>query len=188
MMNDILRKRNIKEITSEQYEKNFEFPVQNYYKKLGFDFKKETFEILGTEFIQNYNKNSHRCKLQPKVKYTLEKIFKLNKSQSILSAMEQKHLIHLITKHNLGKYFTEIIGLDNHYAKSKVENGKQWIVRSSLKINEILFVGDTFHDYEVAKIMGIDCILIPSGHHSKEKLETCSVPIINSLDEVLSFL
>jgi len=166
----------------------FEFPVKNYYNKLGFDFEKEAFEVIGTEFIVNYNKNFHRCKLQPKVYYILEKILKLNRHQSILSAMKQKDLEASIELYDLGKFFTEIIGIDNHYAKSKVEKGKQWFKKSKFKRSEILLVGDTSHDYEVAEIIGVDCILIPSGHYPREKLEKCNVPIINSLDEILNFL
>ncbi len=188
MMNLILRKRNMKEITIEEYQNAFEFPVENYYKKLGFDFRKETFEILGTEFIINYNKNSHRCKLQHKAKYILGKISKLNKSQSILSAMQQNNLLDLVINHELKECFTDIIGLDNHYAKSKVERGKQWIKRSEYNTREILFIGDTIHDHEVAEKMGVDCILIPSGHYSKERLKYCNVPLLKSLHEVLNFI
>ena len=188
IMNEILRKRNMNKITLEQYQMVFEFPVKNYYNKLGFDFEKEAFEVIGTEFIVNYNKNFHRCKLQPKVHYILEKILRLNRTQSILSAMKQKDLENSMELYDLGKYFTEIIGIDNHYAKSKVEKGKKWIKKSAFKRSEILFVGDTSHDYEVAEIIRVDCILIPSGHYPREKLEKCNVPIINSLDEILNFL
>ncbi len=188
VINEILNTRNMKEITLERYEIDFEFPVENYYKKLGFDFKNESFETLGTEFITNYNRNSHRCQLQPQVENILSEISNRNINQSILSAMKQNSLINLVQKYNLKGFFSEVIGLDNHYAKSKVENGKQWIQRSPFKRSEILFVGDTHHDLEVAEVIGVDCVLIPSGHSSKKRLEGSNVQIIDSLLEVLRFL
>ncbi|MFX1236987.1 MAG: HAD family hydrolase [Promethearchaeota archaeon] len=188
VLNELLKKRCMKEITFEQYQAFFEFPVESYYKKLGFDFNKESFEEISTEFILNYNKKCHGCELQPNAKRVLDAISKTNISQSILSAMKQKNLVNLVENNGLSKYFTDIIGLDNHHAKSKVEIGKQWITMSAFKNSEILYVGDTIHDHEVARTLEVDCVLIPSGHQSKERLERREVPIISSLNEVLNFL
>ena len=41
-------------ITLEKYRKIFGFPVKDYYIKLGFDLKNESFEECGLEFIQEY--------------------------------------------------------------------------------------------------------------------------------------
>ena len=48
-----------------------------------------------------------------------------------------------------------------------------------------LLIGDTDHDQEVAAEMGIDCILIPAGHQSRERLQACGVPVLQSLEELL---
>ena len=36
--------------------------------------------------------------------------------------------------------------------------------------DEILIIGDTSHDFEVAKLLNINCILFSSGHYSKKRL------------------
>ncbi|MBL7113239.1 MAG: HAD family hydrolase, partial [Bacteroidales bacterium] len=46
---------------------------------------------------------------------------------------------------------------------------------------ELIFVGDTLHDAEVASEIGIDCILIPNGHHSEERIRSAGVPVFLSL-------
>ena len=47
----------------------FTFPVRDYYKKLGFDFDKEPFEIAGDEFVSYYEEYFHKTKLQNKCRF-----------------------------------------------------------------------------------------------------------------------
>ena len=126
--------------------------------------------------------------MQTNAKEVLQVIKKKGLSQSILSAMNQSDLEKLVEFYGLSKFFIKIIGLNNHYASGKIENGKNWIKELSYNSKEILMIGDTFHDYEVAKEMQVDCVLLTIGHHPKEKLENCGVPLLKSLKEVLNFV
>jgi phosphoglycolate phosphatase len=45
---------------------------------------------------------------------------------------------------------------------------------------EVVMVGDTVHDFEVANAMGTDCILIASGHNSRERLEDTGTLVLDS--------
>jgi phosphoglycolate phosphatase len=76
------------------------------------------------------------------------------------------------------------MGLDNHYAESKVERGKKWIVGLGLKPQDVLLVGDTAHDYIVSKHIGSDCLLIANGHYSYERLARLGVDVVSSLKEI----
>jgi phosphoglycolate phosphatase len=42
-------------------------------------------------------------------------------------------------------------------------------------------IGDTIHDFEVAKGIGADCILIADGHQSKEKLISTGAKVYDSI-------
>jgi phosphoglycolate phosphatase len=48
-----------------------------------------------------------------------------------------------------------------------------------------LTLRDTEHDYEVARAMDADCILIANGHQSKTRLQALGVPV---LDDVRSLV
>lgn len=50
--------------------------------------------------------------------------------------------------------------------------------------DEVLFIGDSRHDYEVAEAMGVDCILLCGGHQSRARLERCGVPVVDGLLEL----
>jgi phosphoglycolate phosphatase len=80
----------------------------------------------------------------------------------------------------------KIVGLDNHYAHSKVENGLRWLAELPFEREEILFVGDTEHDYEVARAMGVDCVLVAGGHQTRQALARTGVRILNSVEEIMS--
>jgi phosphoglycolate phosphatase len=75
--------------------------------------------------------------------------------------------------------------LDNHYAASKIENGHRLIAELKLDARELVLIGDTIHDYEVAAELGCQCILIANGHQSREILEATDAWVIDHLNQLL---
>tara|TARA_B100000029_G_scaffold516811_1_gene634801 strand:+ start:10060 stop:10713 length:654 start_codon:yes stop_codon:yes gene_type:complete len=188
IMNSMLQERSLGTLDIDRYQRLFDFPVIDYYRRLGFDFSKESFEKSGTEFIKRYEMRQNELVLNEGVKDTLEKINLLGLSQSILSASSDVILQELTTRLGLRHYFVKVIGLDDHYAFGKLEKGKAWMKELKKNPDEVLLIGDTSHDFEVSKELNIDCILIPSGHYSKEKLLDLDVPLISSISQVLDFI
>ena len=85
----------------------------------------------------------------------------------------------------LENFFIKTIGLENNQANGKIDKGKDWVTELNYQPHEVLLIGDTTHDYDVAAAMGIDCILIVSGHHRRDKLQTRPVPVYDSLEELI---
>ena len=79
--------------------------------------------------------------------------------------------------------FLGLVGCDNIYARGKVEQGQQWIRQLDWDPAEIVLVGDTLHDFEVAEAMGSDCILLAHGHHCPTRLEQTGAPVAHSLGD-----
>ena len=75
IMNGVLKDRNLKGITLDDYRAVFDFPVENYYSKLGFNFSEEAFETAGLDFIKIYDgrkiHNPMMANWQPLLLYTL---------------------------------------------------------------------------------------------------------------------
>jgi phosphoglycolate phosphatase len=184
IMNKMLKKRHLPRIDSKKYKEIFDFPVTKYYLKLGFDFSNEAFEVLSDEFISEYYQRFNECKLFNEVEEVLKKIKDRGVPQSILSASKEDVLIEKIKHYGIDKYFCSIIGLENHYAESKVERGKKWIAKLNLSPQNVLLIGDTIHDYDVSKHMGCDCLLVANGHHSYKKLAKLGVDVISTLKEI----
>ena len=184
VMNTILKRRKMNTITLEKYRDIFGFPVKNYYIKLGFDLEKEPFEESGMEFIRGYESRRYEAQLYPQVILLLSELQTIGISHSILSAQHQTLLDDLTQYYNIHDYFIKIIGLDNHYAHSKVENGIRWVNRLKLNPQEILLIGDTDHDFEVAETIGINCLLLSHGHHSPARLQKTGATVVQRLNDV----
>jgi phosphoglycolate phosphatase len=169
LVNELLAEENLHTLTLEEYRSYFTIPVRNYYEAVGFDFSKESFEVVGKRWMDEYERRKFTCRLYSDVENVISRINSMGIEQSILSAYSQHTLEQMIEYYNLTKYFTHIVGLDNIYAASKVEQGIDLMNKLGHNKGEVLFVGDTLHDYEVACEIGADCALITCGHQSEEK-------------------
>lgn len=184
-INSVLKKYGLEEIDETRYLDIFGFPVINYYKRLGFDFEKDPFEVVGTEFIREYESRMFDAQLFNGVKGVLEDLDKSGFAQSILSAGKQKMLEDLIVHHNIDKYFMRVVGQDNHYAFGKSEAGKKWIGELGIDPGEVVMVGDTLHDADVADSMNVNCVLIPNGHAKRSTLETAGGIVLDHVADLL---
>tara|TARA_B100001758_G_scaffold30836_1_gene22112 strand:+ start:18591 stop:19229 length:639 start_codon:yes stop_codon:yes gene_type:complete len=187
-INKSLEKRSLQTITKEIYRKVFSFPVEDYYERLGFDFKKEPFEVAGDEFVAYYAKCFHKVKLHKQVSSALGALEIAGFSQSILSAGKQEYLDQWVKVHGLSEYFMIIRGIDNQYARGKIELGISFIKELPYEKDEIIMVGDTVHDSDVADAMGIDCLLIDHGHMGNKKLKATGRKVFSNIEQVRDHL
>lgn len=188
IINRILLKNNLPELSLEKYREIFTFPVQDYYKAAGLDFSKTSFEILGKDFIDEYEEKKLSCDLFANVVDVLSSINKAGIGQSVLSAYLHDNLVNILNQYNLSQYFDNVIGLDNIYAGSKTHLGLSLVEKLKLPKDEILFVGDTLHDAEVAEAMGVNCILISNGHQLKEKLMVNGNIVLDEMIQLKKYL
>jgi len=185
IMNNLMIRSNLGTITVGEYRDVFTFPVKKYYELLGHDVGDENWEKISHEFINEYEERKFEQTLYHDSKHVLDEISNLGISQSVLSAYSQNTLEKLIEHFGLSKYFIRLVGLDNIYAASKMENGIMWMKELGYSKGEVLLVGDTIHDCEVANEIGADPVLLSVGHQSKEKLATCGIPMIDSLSQLI---
>lgn len=184
-MNEMLLERNLQQLSVAKYKEVFSFPVKDYYQKIGFDFANEPFEIPALEFIDLYNSRVSSCKLHENAITALKYFQSIGIRQLILSAMKQDALDQCLAQHQIGRFFEHVSGLDNHYAASKLENGQRLISELNLNPEELVLIGDTVHDFEVASNLGTQCILIANGHQSREILETTGVQVIDEIGQLI---
>ncbi|MEX0325624.1 MAG: HAD family hydrolase [Puniceicoccaceae bacterium] len=171
IINGMLERRGLPVHGRHEHGQLFDFPVIRYYERVGFDFEKEPFEDLSHEFIDAYFANVRSCGLRPGSERLLESLQEAGYRQMILSASRQDYLEDLITHYGLGRYFEELLGIDTVHAPGKTGRALDWLRESGVDPAQVLLIGDTVHDAEVAEKMDIDCWLVPGGHHPRERLE-----------------
>ena len=184
VMNLLLGRRGMGGITRRDYEERFDFPVVEYYRGLGFDFTAEPFERVAIEFIEEYERRRFECRLRDDALPALESVRRAGISQSLLSATQQESLREFVEHYGIADRFVSLIGLADHFARSKMENGKRWVRELGHAPGEVLLIGDTRHDHEVARAMGVDCVLFTGGHQPRRRLEGCGVPLFDSLSAI----
>ena len=62
------------------------------------------------------------------------------------------------------------------------------IVGKTTMLLNTLEEGDSLHDYEVASQAGGKCLLVTTGHQSKDRLQQAGVPVLDSLKECLEVI
>lgn len=188
IINGILSENGLHPLSYEKYRETFDFPVRTYYERLGLSGKGVSFEQTSFEFIENYRRRWRVCSLQVNAKITLQSIKSLGLPQSIITAGKESLLHGFVEHHGLTKYFEGLIGVDHIYASGKVERAIQYMELLGLGPGEVVLIGDTLHDNEVASAIGAKALMYSNGHHTREKLETSGAPVISCLSQVLDFL
>ncbi len=156
--------------TPEERLKNFFMPIQKYYEKMGFDFKKHDYDKVADEWLEIYEQLALHAHLFDGISQLIEELHRLDKRQFVLSAAPQDH-VHLMTrKHNLSPYLMAAYGLKDNRAESKLERGRELVRDFGIPTESTILIGDTTHDYEVGSALGIDVLLVSDGHNSAEAL------------------
>lgn len=184
ILNGMLARRGMKTTTLAQYQTDFDFPVISYYLKIGFNFKKESFDDVAREYIAAYESQRSRCYLRDGAVDIIKSLKAGGVLQSVLSASQRSSLVEALELFRLTGFFENIAGLDDYYAHSKMDIGKNLMKNLSAGRKEVLLIGDTTHDYEVACELGADCLLVPAGHQSKERLVACGAKVCDNLNKI----
>ena len=189
VMNLLLTQESLQNISIKKYKEIFTFPVIEYYKIAGHTFERNSFEVLGKQFMDEYETRKNNCGLFPGVIELLSSLKSINIQQHLLSAYEQNSLNSILKYFAIDSYFQNIVGLDNIYAGGKAHLAQKLAmkIRSNGLAGNILLIGDTIHDFEVAEEINSDCILISHGHQDEERLLKLGIPIAKDFQE-LNFL
>jgi phosphoglycolate phosphatase len=179
VMNTLLDEHQLPRIDKDYYREIFDFPVLNYYQKLGFNFGKESFESLCHKFVERFMDGLSSLPLIPEMELVVNQLYDKKIMQSVLSATDQSNLDGMIAHFNLNEYFKFVFGIDNKLAGSKVYRGHMLIKESGVHESKTLMIGDTIHDLEVGKALGIDVVLISHGHQSFIRLSSHHKLVIN---------
>ncbi len=188
VVNDILLDHRLEELTTERYRKIFDFPVQLYYERAGMDFSELSFESISERFCLAFEKNIDTAQLFRDVPNSLTQIRQAGIEQYVLSATEHEALLRMVSGFGIASTFDGIRGMPDGLAREKAGIGQALIDTHDIDVSKTLMVGDTRHDWEVAETLGIDCVLVATGHHSYERLTTLGCPVFDSIGALINHL
>ena len=170
------------------YLDNFSFPVCEYYKSLGLPSCGPEYQEISQRFIEEYRKKHHICKLQKSSVKMLSYIKGCGISQSVLSAGNIADVLDFVEYHKLSDFFTIISGVYHTNATGKSDVAHKHLNQIKACTSDILLIGDTLHDFEIATDLKVDCVLYSKGHNSKNRLLEASNSVINDLEELVGLI
>ena len=189
LLNKILSKRSLNKINTTIYKNTFCFPLENFYMKMGFDFSKEPFEKSSLEFIKLYGKCRNEASLYDGVKPLLLKLNKNGINNYLLSAQNETTLIEQVNFYGLSSFFNSIMGTNNSHARGKDLTANILFEKINGNIDEILIIGDTNLDMEIAKKFNCKAIGVTYGHQAINRFESNkNIHLITSFNELDFYL
>ena len=168
-------------ITLEYYRDNVDTPIVNFYSKI-FDFNRHNMEMLDDEWGVLYNKLSEKIDLHTGVEEILRLFADKNINQIILSAFKTNEITKYARKFSIEHYFDDILGTQNIVMESKTVRGRRYMQEHGFALEQTLYIGDTVHDYDTARGLGVDCILFSGGQQSPKLLKQCGVPVFDDFN------
>lgn len=151
----------IKEISVDEFRREFTLPVANFYKK----YTDATMEKVQTLFLDQIHKVG-----EPKpfdgVMEAIRKLKDLGINMVVVSSHPQSKLTLEMKNYGLSDCFKEV----NGGVLDKVKVIKDILRRSSFNPNETAYVGDMNHDIEAGKEADTKTVAVTWGYQSEEKL------------------
>ena len=185
VLNALLNRRGRRPISEIEYREHFEFPVIKFYEYLGLNTDDNNYEQISREFITDYESRwLEQCALHQDTCDVLQAISAKGLTQSVLSAARQETLELGIDHYGIGSHFMGLVGTDNIHAEGKISRGLYWVEQLPWSPKQIVLIGDTLHDFEVAQAIGSDCILLAHGHHTAQRLASTGERVVHSLREL----
>ena len=56
------------------------------------------------------------------------------------------------------------------------------------KHHEVILIGDTIHDSEVAEEIGVDCVLVDQGHVTHRRLQETGRAVFNNIEQAWRYI
>lgn len=186
---EMIKEEGLTPVDKDFYLNNFCFPVKKYYQLVGFDISDENYNRISEKFFKKYlAREKEFTSLHKGIIDLLKNLKKDGYRLYILTASEESILINQLKQLGIFEYFDGFSASNNIAALGKIEYGKIFIKNNNINVNESLMIGDTLHDYEVAKELSLMPILFSQGHNSKKLLSTTDAKIVDSFDEFYKYL
>jgi phosphoglycolate phosphatase len=153
------------------------------YEAAGVDFSRHSFDEIAEEWHAIYLKEMPNVALHADVGEVLTRVREQGIEQRVLSALPHQLLVEGVEKHGLSHFFTQVVGLSDFAGVSKVENGKKMMEEISSLPSQVVMIGDSTHDVEVAKTLSVQCVLVTCGYEDEERLMRHGVPVFAGVGE-----
>ena len=183
-LNELCSKHGVDPVTRERYRQHFRFPIASFYLALGFDFDCTPFSDLVQDYLRVFDAGVRHCPLHAGSVAFLDHLQARGIGASVLSASHRGVLERTIADKGLSHRFTYVLGLDDELAAGKQGQARRLQSALALAPEQVLYVGDTTHDAEIADALGWSPCILSCGHQSEAQLAGSRISHLPGFDEL----
>lgn len=148
------------------YRRDFVFPVRDFYRTVGFD-DDEAFGAASHRYLELFGGQVAGSALAPGAREAVEELAAAGLRQVLVSATMEDALAAQMAPHGLDDCFEAVVGITSGAQNpSKLTAVAGWLRGSGLDAHEVVLVGDTNHDEQVAAALGCRFIRYDGGHQA----------------------
>jgi phosphoglycolate phosphatase len=164
------------------YRATFRFPIREFYAGAGIG--DDRFRDAARQYLDWLEERTGEAPLHAQADQTLAALADGGMTQVLASATLPDLLARQLHPHGVGRRFDQVLSITDAYHPSKHDVIARWLQASSFAAAEVLMIGDTNHDREIAADLGTRFVHFDGGH----QVAPSGVPRIRSLDEVVDLL
>ncbi len=180
LMNGILKKRRMPTLNGiGDYHRAFAFPIRQYYANVGLT-SDDDFLEAAHEWMDAYMAGERACALRATAVEAMDYLCAKTIGQVVISASEIGNLIKQVERIGIMDRFDALCGLNDIYGTGKADIARKWLIDSGAEAKNVVMIGDTAHDFDVARAIGCRCVLLDGGHQARAALETCGCPVADT--------
>ena len=175
----MLAKRGVAPVTVDRYRRRFGFPVRPFYAELGVDLEKWDWDGICEDFHEFVAQEPQSVREDALAALELAALAGFR--QSVLSALRQDLLDRALAENGFDRFMHRAFGTDNLDGCSKLQRGRELMAELGAGAGNVVLVGDTLHDAEVARAIGARCVLVTCGHQAPDRLVAAGCPLSGDL-------
>ena len=185
VMNQVLSERDRSQFASlESYRRTFRFPIRQFYADAGI--AEEEFVPAANRYLLLLEQAILSAQLRPDARTTLSELARRGVPQILASATVTDVLHRQLQPHAIVDAFDEVLSITDAHAASKAEVIAEWMSRADVGPRDVLLVGDTNHDREIADALGTRFVHCAFGH--QDLSADPDLESIEALSEVLALV
>jgi len=197
--NEVLNSLGIKDISLGTFRNTIKIPLTEHFNDLGADVSKvlKNPRKYASIFEKNYETRVQKVRTRKNARRLLQMLSKRNINSIIFSNYSYEKIIHQLNRLEIDKYFDMVLAepeLKSVYTKRhKMDKLTDYIISQKINHNQLLIIGDTEEEIDIAKALKAYSVAITSGFYSTHRLKAAKpdylisnlfqlIPIIETLN------
>lgn len=166
------------------YRALFRFPLERFYRDAGIG--PGEYRAAVDRYLRLLEADGSDVPLHPGARETIDTLRSRGVSQVLASATQAPLLEEQLRPHGLAPAFDAILSITDPHRASKRDVIASWLRATGRDSGDVLLIGDTNHDHEIAVELGTRFVHFEGGHQAlSPDLDVVRIASLSDLETVL---